>query len=59
MFFLLFVHCTPCLRLCYTKSTGGGGGGDGILIFSYIHRLRPFFGVRDFEFQYFLGFSEK
>ena len=28
--FHLFVHCTPCLRLCYTKSTvlrGGGGGG--------------------------------
>ena len=28
-------------------------------IFSYIRRLRSFFGVQNFEFQYFLGFSEK
>ena len=35
-------------------------GGD-TLIFSYIriHRLGSFFGVQNFEFQYFLGFSEK
>ena len=35
-----------------------GGGGGGILIFSYLHRLGSFFGVQNFEFQYFLGFSE-
>ena len=28
----------------------------GTLIFSYIRRLGPFFGVQNFEFQYFLGF---
>ena len=28
----------------------------GTLIFSYIHRLMPFLGVQNFEFQYFLGF---
>ena len=33
-------------------------GGGGTLIFSYIRRLGPFFGVQNFEFQYFLGFSE-
>ena len=31
----------------------------GTLIFSYIHRLGPFFGVQNFEFRYFFGFSEK
>ena len=33
----------------------------GTLIFSYIRRLRLFFGVggQNFEFRYFLGFSEK
>ena len=31
----------------------------GTLIFSYICRLGSFFGVQNFEFQYFLGFSEK
>ena len=31
----------------------------GTLIFSYIHRLRSFLGAQNFEFQYFLGFSEK
>ena len=33
-----------------------GGGG---MIFSYIRRLWSFFGVQNFEFQYFGGFSEK
>ena len=37
----------------------GGGGGGGTLIFSYIRRLGPLFGSQIFEFQYFLGFSEK
>ena len=31
----------------------------GTLIFSYIRRLGPFFWGQIFEFQYFLGFSEK
>ena len=35
-----------------------GGGGDN-LIFSYIRWLGSFFGVKNFEFQYFFGFSEK
>ena len=34
-------------------------GGGVTLIFSYIHMLRSFFWVQNFEFQYFLGFSEK
>ena len=42
---------------------GGGGGRGGTLIFSYIGRLGSFFflggGGQNFEFQYFLGFSEK
>ena len=29
------------------------------MIFSYIHRLGSFFGVPNFEFQYFFGFSGK
>ena len=29
------------------------------LIFSHIHRLGPFLGVQNSEFQYFFGFSEK
>ena len=33
--------------------------GGVTLIFSYIRRLGSFFGVQNFEFQYFLGFSEK
>ena len=32
---------------------GGGGGG------TLIRRLGSYFGVQNFEFQYFLGFSEK
>ena len=40
---------------CYIDPQGGGG----TLIFSYIRRLGPFFGVQNFEFGYFLGFSEK
>ena len=41
-----------------TGSTWGGEGG-GTLIFSYIRRLESCFWVQNFEFQYFLGFSEK
>ena len=32
---------------------------EGTLICSYIRRLGPSFGVQNFEFQYFWGFSEK
>ena len=40
-----------------TADPGEGGGGN--LIFSYIRRLGPFWGVQNLEFQYFWGFSEK
>ena len=30
----------------------------GTLIFPFIHRLGPFLGVQNFEFQYFWGFRE-
>ena len=33
-------------------------GGGGTLIFSYIHRRGSFWGVQNFEFQYFWGFSD-
>ena len=39
-------------------NTGPQGGGGGTLIFSYIGSGH-FFGVQNFEFQYFFGFSEK
>ena len=35
------------------------GRGGGTLIFSHIRRLGLFLGVRNSEFQLFLGFSEK
>ena len=34
-------------------------GGGCTLIFSYIRRPGLFFGVKNFEFQYLGGFSEK
>ena len=34
-------------------------GEGGSLIFSYICWLRQFWGVQNFEFQYFLRYSEK
>ena len=34
-------------------------GGGGTLIFSYIRRLRSYLRGQNFDFQYFLGFSEK
>ena len=40
-----------------TEAVGGGGGGTPIV--SYIRRLGPFLGAQNFEFQYFLEFSEK
>ena len=58
---------TPILKsfLAYADGCGNacgvppGWGGGGTLIFSYICRLGSFFLVQNFEFQYFLGFSEK
>ena len=38
---------------------GGAVAKGRTRIFSHIHRLGPFFGVQNSEFQYFLGFSEK
>ena len=35
-----------------------GGGGDGTLIFLYIRRRRQFFGVQNFEVQFFSGFQK-
>ena len=40
------------------RVVGTAPRGD-TLIFLYIRRLGPFFGGEIFEFQYFLGFSEK
>ena len=37
----------------------GGGGGGCALIFLYIRRLGPFFGVQNFDFQYIFGFCKK
>ena len=42
------------VRLTYPILRGRGG----TLIFSYIRRLWSFLGVKNFEFQNFLGFSE-
>ena len=37
----------------------GRWGGGGTLIFSYIRRLEPFLGLKNLNFNIFLGFSEK
>ena len=46
---------------------GGGGGGGGTLIFSYIRRLRSYFGFKISKFnifwvfqknKYFLGYED-
>ena len=49
---------TTLRRLIISNSKYAGGGG-GSLIFSYKRRLGSFFGVQNFEFQYFWGVSEK
>ena len=51
----------------YVCVCGGGGSpapplilpSGGTLIFLYIRRLESIFGVKNFEFQYLFGFSEK
>ena len=40
------------------NSPRGGGGGGGTLIFSYIRRLGPFFGVKFLNFNIFWGFQK-
>ena len=40
-----------------SKYPGGGGGGYSDIL--YIRRLRLFFGVQNFEIQYFLGAFRK
>ena len=42
-----------------TKRGSSPGRWGDTLIFSYIRRLGSFFGFQSFEFQYFLGYSEK
>ena len=37
-------------------SPGGGGGYSDIFLHTW---ARPFWGVQNFEFQYFLGFQKK
>ena len=50
-------------KKCYLLQVQGDVGSGSIprwstLIFSCIRRLRPFFLVENFAFQYFRGFSE-
>ena len=45
--------------ITFANTLNHAQGGGGTLIFSYMHRLGPFFWVQNFEFEYFLGFSEK
>ena len=44
--------------ICLSVFPRGKKGGGGYSIFSYMPRLGLFLGVQNFEFQYFLGFSE-
>ena len=42
-----------------SSSGGGGGGGGGTLLLFYTYvGSGYFFGVQNFEFQYFWGFSK-
>ena len=47
-------------KLCVMNKTYGSATrrGGGTLIFSCIRRLGSFFGVQNFEFQYFGGFRK-
>ena len=47
-----------CLFVCLFFFCFFFGGGGGTLIFSCIRRRGLILGVQNFEFQYFLGFSE-
>ena len=49
-----------CYQILTSKNkTRSPGGGRDTLIFSYKRRLGPFFGVQNFEFQYFWGVFRK
>ena len=50
---MLITKCKSNMLYGYYSPRGGGGGGT--LIFLYVHRLRSFFGVQNFEFHYFGG----
>ena len=54
-------ECIAAILMDLSKAVDsrGGGVGGGTLIFAYTRRLGSFFGVQNFEFQYFSGFSEK
>ena len=56
---LLYVEASFCYLGDMLCAGGGCAPRGGTLIFSYIRRLGPFFWGQIFEFQYFLGFSEK
>ena len=67
------VSLSACLSVCHTptrvhthkhthtrfRKLWSVKSKGGTLIFSRIHRLGPFFGVQNSEFQYFFWFSEK
>ena len=46
--YILTCHVSVLLHYYTQHRTNPGGGGGGNLIFSYIHRLRSFFGVQIF-----------
>ena len=48
----------PSIRRTIIKGTLVWGGGGGTLIFSYIHRLGPFWGVQNCESHYLGGFQK-
>ena len=67
--FGFFIRCPHGnVHLTSVSVPGGGGGGGGVtLIFSYIRRLGPFFGLKISNFnilfgfqrnKYFLGYEE-
>ena len=55
MFMDMDLFVSNLYQPCHDLLLGGGGYSD---IFN-IRRLGSIFGVKNFEFQYFVGFSEK
>ena len=56
--FGFFIRC-PYGNVHLVSVSVPGGGGGGTLIFLYIRRLGPFFGLKILNFNIFGGFSEK
>ena len=56
---LVCVVCCVKVPIVLHIGVGWDRGPWGTLIFLYIRRLGSFSWVQNFEFQYFLGFSEK